>query len=178
MRMDQLIQEFNALNDLRSNREDLARALGRIGRIVVDAGHRGGSPEGWISLIRIVEEILEHFRELLILDQLPRKVYLTKSAGEKPGKISIGNELAGWEVGRPTLGEPYYVLLLDGRILRTSRVQEVGEDHVRTENSVYEMQVVRESLCLADLLKDLSGDSQETEIGAPSREKNLLKIVK
>jgi len=83
--------------------------------------------------------------ELGIIDQLPRKIRLTKILGKTNGEFPVGIEKIGWEMNLPKVGERYCLYLDDGRVFRTGEVAECRVDHFRTGSSVYRVEVLEES---------------------------------
>ncbi len=146
---DRLIRETmdvqrTILNLLHGKKADFAMGLRRMQLLGRDLGRRAEDRRLGEALSEGLEGIARRLLELGIIDQLPRKVRLKKVLGVSGSKFSVGLERVGWEMELPKLGERYCLYMDDGRLFRTGEVTEYGNDHFRTGNSVYEIQVLEQ----------------------------------
>jgi hypothetical protein len=123
---------------------NIAGTLRRIQEMGADLGRREEDRKLGQALSEGLDSISRRLLELGVIDQLPRKVRLTKILGRTNGRFPVGVEKVGWEMDLPLLGQRYCLYLDDGRVFRTGEVTEHRDDHFRTGNSVYKIEVVEE----------------------------------
>lgn len=123
---------------------NLSAALRRLEEMGLDLGRREQDREMGEALTGGLEAIARRLLELGIIEQLPRKVKVIKVLGKESSAFPVGTERVGWEMDLPRPGQRYCLYLEDGRVFRTGEVTELGQNHFRTGNSVYELQVLEE----------------------------------
>jgi hypothetical protein len=148
-RSDQLVAETIRAHQvilelLQGKGGNLAGTLRRLQEMGLDLGRREEDRALGTTLSQGLESIAKRLLELGVIEQLPRRVRLTKILGKSNGRFAVGVERLGWEMDIPQLGQRYCLYLDDGRVFRTGEVAEHRDDHFRTGNSVYKIQVMDE----------------------------------
>jgi hypothetical protein len=139
------------LLDLLNGKEGNFRgALAHFQRLGVDLGRRQEDRELSDVLAQGLQGIARRLLELGIIDQVPRRIRLTKVLGKADGKFPVGTLKLGWEMDLPKVGQRYCLYLDDGRVFRTGEVVEHGRDHFRTTNSVYRLELMDDKGRLTD----------------------------
>ena len=70
-----------------------------------------------------------------------RKVKITKVLGKKTG-IKLQSSFVGLEEMPPKVGKSYRVYVESGKVLRTTPVSQVLPDFIKTENSLYRIEIL------------------------------------
>jgi hypothetical protein len=133
------------LSMLQGKGGNMSSALRRLQQLGVDLGRRDDDRRLGQTLSEGLIGIANRLLELGIIDQLPRRIRLTKILGKSNGKFPVGMEKVGWEMEIPKVGERYCLYLDDGRVFRTGQIAEYGDDRFRTGNSVYKIEVMEEA---------------------------------
>ena len=71
-----------------------------------------------------------------------RKVKITKVLGKRTG-IKLQASFVGVEDTPPEVGKSYRVFVESGKMLRTTPVSQVLPDFIKTQNSLYKIEVLR-----------------------------------
>jgi hypothetical protein len=107
--------------------------------------------------------------EAVIVACRRKRVRAVKVLG-KDTRMKVRDAIEGYEEGPPVVGERYRVLTDDDTIIRTSPVVEVTLPYVRTQNSVYRIEVVER-----DWVKGGNGTSSEIPEGSDAQRPWLSK---
>lgn len=132
------------LDLLHGKSANVSAALQRLKQFDLDLGRRNEDKQIGQALTGGLDAIARRLLELGVIEQLPRKVRLVKVLGKDGSTFPVGTERIGWEMNLPELGQRYCLYLEDGRVFRTGEIKELGRDHFRTGNSVYEMEIMQE----------------------------------
>jgi hypothetical protein len=134
------------LDLLQGKSGNIMGALRRLAELGLDLGRREEDKQIGEALTRGLGEIAQRLLELGVIEQLPRKVRITKVLGKNDSKFPVGTQRIGWEMELPKIGQSYCLYMDNGKVFRTGEVADLSPTHFRTTNSVYELEVLEESV--------------------------------